>query len=130
MPLICYQAFNEVCILANGDAVCSSADAVAWNILGNINRNGIYEIFNGTEYEKVRQKIKESELDSYCPLLKFNCVYKTFPYKKFEDPLKIETVMLETTSYCNLRCPECRSPFWMKFKDHPRLGYLPIDKIE
>ena len=32
--------------------------------------------FNGNEYEKLRKNIIESQSDSYCPVLKFCCVYK------------------------------------------------------
>jgi pyruvate-formate lyase-activating enzyme len=134
MPLICDQIFNEACILANGDVVCSCIDSQGCNILGNINQNGIYEIFHGIKYENLRQKINNSKLDSYCPILNFNCVYKRSNFKNFDNPFKIETLRLETTAYCNLKCPGCPSRCWMdsenSIKSHPRLGYIPIDKIE
>ena len=97
VPLICNQIFNEACILANGDAVCSCVDSQGSNVLGNINQNSIYEIFNGNEYEKLRKNIIESQPDSYCPILKFNCVYKNSA-KSFDSPFKIETIRLENIS--------------------------------
>jgi len=134
VALICDQIFNEACILANGDVVCSCIDSQGCNILGNINQNGIYEIFHGIRYEILRQKINGSKLDSYCPILNFNCVYKRSSFKKFDNPFKIETIRLETTAYCNLKCPGCPSRCWMdsenSIKSHPRLGSIPIDKIE
>ena len=133
MSLICSQIFNEACILANGDAVCSCVDALGSNVLGNINQNSIYEIFNGNKYEKLRKNIIESQSDSYCPILKFCCVYKNFA-KNFDRPFKIETIRLETTSYCNLECPACPSRCWTNSKNsienHSRLGSIPLDKIE
>lgn len=133
MKHICDQIFNETCILANGDVVCSCIDSQGSNVLGNINQNSIYEIFNGAEYKQLRKNIIESQPDSYCPVLKFNCVYKN-SVKNFERPFKIETIRLETTAYCNLKCPGCPSRCWMdsesSIKSHPRLGSIPIDKIE
>ena len=130
---ICDQIFNEACILANGDVVCSCVDSQGSNVLGNINQKSIYEIFNGSEYKQLRKNILESEPDSYCPILKFNCVYKNSA-KSFDSPFKIETIRLENTAYCNLKCPGCPSRCWMdnenSIKSHPRLGSIPIDKIE
>lgn len=77
MPHICREIFQEVSILANGDVVCSSADSIGWNILGNIYQNRIYDIFYGEKYKILRQKIVESGHDAYCPATKFNCFYKT-----------------------------------------------------
>jgi len=134
MPHICRELFREVSILANGNVVCSSADASGWNILGNIYQSRIYDIFNGTKYKDLRQKILESGSDEYCPANKFKCYYKTQTFQDFGEDLKIEILQLETTSYCNLKCPSCPVPLWVKFGNmisyHPRLGQLSTEKIE
>jgi wyosine [tRNA(Phe)-imidazoG37] synthetase (radical SAM superfamily) len=134
MPYICKELFREVCILANGEVVCSSVDGIGRNVLGNIYQDHIKDIFNGKNYRESRQKILESGDDSHCPVLRYNCCHKTSLLSELDNEPKIEVIMLETTSYCNLKCPSCAVPMWVelgnKIHYHPRLGQIPIEIIE
>jgi sulfatase maturation enzyme AslB (radical SAM superfamily) len=131
MSLVCRQIFNEVCILGNGDVVCSCVDANGIGILGNIKHKSIYEIFLGKNYSDLRKQILASE-GSYCPLRGSGCPFKTVYAQDInndEASLTIDKIQIETFSYCNLRCPLCIVPELMGVNQNPRLGKLPIDKI-
>ncbi|MGD0955055.1 MAG: radical SAM protein [Methanotrichaceae archaeon] len=133
MSYICKEAFNEVCILANGDVVCSSVDVFGRNVLGNVYQNHIDEIFNGKKYNNLRECILKSKPTAYCPILKFNCCHKNLPNQKKEMIPKIEIIMIDTTSHCNLRCPPCPERIWSEVHEmigyHPRIAKLHDDKI-
>ena len=131
-PLICREVFHEVCILATGEVVCSCNDSEGFRILGNIHENRIYNIFLGKEYRKIRNQILASDQSSLCPSLWWNCPFKSFPAEDFitdEANLFIDKIRLETFSWCNLRCPECKVSEWMEAKKHRRLAHLPMKKI-
>jgi len=132
MPLVCRQIFNEVCILGNGDVVCSCVDSMGIRILGNIKHNSIYDIFLGKNYSDLRKQILASEEDMYCPSLGLNCCFKTVYAQDMnndEASLTIDKIQIETFSYCNLRCPPCMMTGLMRVNQDPRLGKLPMDKI-
>lgn len=134
MPLVCREAFREVCILANGDVVCSCLDINGSRPLGNIKEQRIYDIFRGEKYRQLRKQLMSSGDDTFCPHLGFNCCFKNIPsesMKTDEDSLAIDyKIQLENYSYCNLRCPSCLVSGWMKTKGNPRLAVLPMDCIE
>lgn len=127
----CRQVFSEVDILATGDVVCSCIDAADTCPLGNIKQQRIYDIFHGEKYNELRRQILTSKGNRYCPSLKLDCCFKTVPAVdiKAESMPVIETLALETISYCNLKCPECRVPWWVKEKSS-RLDKLDLDKIK
>lgn len=136
MSFICREIFREVCILANGDVVCSSMDADGRKILGNIFKNRIYEIFQGEACQKLREDILHSGPDAYCPSLNCNCPFKNVSLETPEtspSSFVIEKIVLENTSHCNLRCPSCPVTSWYQASGenapHPRLATLPTDKI-
>ncbi|HUT25194.1 MAG TPA: SPASM domain-containing protein [Sumerlaeia bacterium] len=114
MTLICKEAWEEVCILATGDVVCSCVDANANYILGNIRENRIDDIFHGERYRDIRRTLLHSGHSSYCPALGCSCASKTevAPDRAVEPPTRIKKIRLETISFCNLRCPECKVAEW------------------
>jgi MoaA/NifB/PqqE/SkfB family radical SAM enzyme len=134
--LVCREIFNEPCILATGDVVCSCMDVEGFGKLGNVNQNGIYEIFHGSPFTRLRKQVMESSRGSYCAWLNCNCPFKSIPIELLPydaRTLGIRKLRIETISYCNLRCPECSLTEWYsdQWKDakHPRLAHLSIDKI-
>jgi len=134
--LVCREIFNEPCILATGDVVCSCIDVEGIGKLGNINQNGIYEIFHGKSFTRLRKIVMESSRKSYCPWLNCNCPFKSIPVELLPDEalsLCIRKLRIETISYCNLRCLDCKLTDWYsdQWKDtkHPRLAQLSVDKI-
>ncbi|MCJ7443180.1 MAG: radical SAM protein [Methanotrichaceae archaeon] len=132
MVLICREAFNEVCVLANGNVVCSCVDANGSYILGNVKDSKIYDIFRGDSYANLRRQLISSGQDIYCPFLQLDCCFKSIPAQNMiveETNLVIDKIRLEIISYCNLRCPSCPVPTWIKVEKHPRLDRLPIDVI-
>jgi len=130
---VCMEIFNSVCVLANGDVICSCRDDLSANVLGNLkqNRNRITDIFKNDNYNKLRAEIGGSEQNAYCPAIKDECCFKNVPCNLVDMNIypKIEILQLETISYCNLKCPLCPATQWAS-SDSGRLGILPMDIIE
>ena len=144
---ICKEIFNSVCILANGNVVCSCRDVLPLNILGNLKRNRISDIiktplgmlkqnrisdiFKNAKYNKLRELILSSEPNSYCPAIKDDCCLKSASCHDVDLNIypKIEVLQLGTISYCNLKCPLCHASQWAS-SNRGRLGILPMDIIE
>jgi hypothetical protein len=141
---ICKEIFNSVCILANGNVVCSCRDLLPLNILGNLKRNRISDIFlnplnilgnlkqnhisdifKNAKYNKLRELILSSEPNSYCPAIKEDCCFKGASCHDIDLNIypKIEVLQLETISYCNLKCPLCPASQWAS-SNRARLGIL------
>ena len=108
-PLICHAVFEEVCILANGDVVCSCADSVGLRVYGNLRRQSLAEILGGEMYREIRQWQLDSRPDRWCPALSGDCplrVHRATPLDTVEGRLP-RMLQLEPTSHCNLKCPAC-----------------------
>jgi MoaA/NifB/PqqE/SkfB family radical SAM enzyme len=108
-PLVCRAVFEEVCILANGDVVCSCADSVGLRVYGNIRYQPLGEILAGPMYREIREWQLASRPDRWCPALSGECplrVSRATPLDTVEGPLP-RMLQLEPTSHCNLSCPAC-----------------------
>ena len=108
-PLICRAVFEEVCILANGDVVCSCADAAGLRVYGNIRRQPIAEILAGPMFREIREWQLASRPDRWCPAITSDCplrVHRATPFDTAAGHLP-RMLQLEPTSHCNLKCPAC-----------------------
>lgn len=130
--LVCQEIFNQVCVLANGDVVCSCRDNLGTYVAGNIYQNRIHEIFHNERYTKLRDVLLNSNYSCYCPQIKGYCVFKKRSIKSIQTDIKeltIKKIQLETTSNCNLNCPICEVSNWKKNKSS-RLAKLSIETIK
>ena len=108
-PLICKAVFEEVCILANGDVVCSCADSGALRIYGNIRRQPLAEILGGPMFREIREWQLASRPDRWCPAIGEDCPLRVHRATSFDTALGHlpRMLQLEPTSHCNLKCPAC-----------------------
>lgn len=107
--LVCKAVFEEVCILANGDVVCSCADSAGLRVYGNIRRDALADILGGPMYREMRSWQLESRPDRWCPAISQECplrVLRATPLDTVEGRLP-RMLQLEPTSHCNLQCPAC-----------------------
>ena len=140
MTLICKEVWEEACVQATGDVVCSCVDANANYVLGNIREQGILEIFEGERFRQIRRILLHSTHNSLCPALGCHCASKVevAPGETAEPPVRIKKLRLETTSFCNLNCPECKIAEWREEGAdgpgskglHPRFARLSLDDIK
>jgi molybdenum cofactor biosynthesis enzyme MoaA len=116
MTLVCNEIFEEVCILATGDVVCSCTDAEGFCVVGNIYHQRIYDIFRGRRYAALREAVLNSGHDSYCPPLGCACYAKNVvpPDDWNVSASSIRKIRLETISHCNLRCTACIHTRWVE----------------
>lgn len=130
--LVCQEIFNQVCVLANGDVVCSCRDNLGAYVAGNLYHNRIHEIFHNERYTKLREVILNSKYSCHCPQVNGNCVFKKRSVNSIQNDIKelnIKKIQLETMSNCNLSCPECEVANWKKNKSS-RLAKLSIEQIK
>lgn len=132
-PLLCKAVFEEVCILANGEVVCSCADSVGLRVYGNIRQQPLAEILAGPMYREIREWQLASKPDRWCPVLAQDCplrVTRATPLDTVAGRLP-KMLQLEPTSHCNLKCPACpvtefdRDPRFA----HDRTGLLSMDEM-
>lgn len=107
--LRCNELFEEVCILADGRAVCSCYDSMAGNVLGDVHKNRVYDIFNGSGYQSLRQALLTSSPPGLCQ----RCMLRNKPIDKNSNLImpSIKALQIEVNNSCNLRCPECVMSF-------------------
>ncbi len=108
-PLICKAVFEEVCVLANGDVVCSCADSVGLRVYGNIRKQPLAEILAGPMFLEIREWQLASRPDRWCPAISGDCplrVHRATPLDTALGHLP-RMLQLEPTSHCNLKCPAC-----------------------
>ena len=108
-PLICKAVFEEVCVLANGDVVCSCADSVGLRVYGNIRRQPLAEILAGPMFSEIREWQLASRPDRWCPAISGDCplrVHRATALDTVAGHLP-RMLQLEPTSHCNLKCPAC-----------------------
>lgn len=132
-PLLCKAVFEEVCVLANGDVVCSCADSVGLRVYGNIRQQPLREILAGPMYREIRAWQLESKPDRWCPVMGEECplrVTRATPLDTVEGRLP-KMLQLEPTSHCNLKCPAC--PVTEFDNDprfaHDRTGSLTLEEV-
>ena len=108
-PLICKAVFEEVCVLANGDVVCSCADSVGLRVYGNIRRQTLTEILAGPMFREIREWQLASRPDRWCPAISGDCPLRVHRATALDTALGHlpRMLQLEPTSHCNLKCPAC-----------------------
>jgi len=108
-PLVCRPLFDEICVLANGDIVCSCADPGAMRIYGNIHRDRLADVYDGAMYRELRGWQLASKPDRWCPATGCSCplrVSRATVLDTVENRVP-RMLQLEPISACNLRCPAC-----------------------
>jgi Iron-sulfur cluster-binding domain len=71
--MICQMIFDELCVLANGDIVCSCSDPSGIRVYGNVYRDRIADIYNGPMYQEMRRRQLTTKPDSWCPVNQSFC---------------------------------------------------------
>ncbi len=117
--LKCNEIFEEVCILADGRAVCSCYDSMAMNVLGDVHQNRVYDIFNGPGYQKLRQALLTNRSPGLCQ----RCLLRDKPIDKKSKVIMpyIKALQVEVNNSCNLRCPECVMSFTKRKNANSRI---------
>lgn len=62
----CDHPINTVTVRSNGDVVPCCYDLTSQMVMGNVMRKPLFEIFNGSKYNSLRQSIAEKEYISAC----------------------------------------------------------------
>ena len=108
-PMVCRMVFDELCILANGEIVCSCGDPAGLRVYGNVHKDKIADVFNGPQYREIRLWQLQSRPDSWCPVISSRCGGRRSRASSVdrETGRTVKLLQLEPTSYCNLNCPEC-----------------------
>jgi hypothetical protein len=130
-PMICRMIFDEICVLANGDIVCSCHDSAGKQVYGNVYRDRIADVYNGPLYQDLRRWQLTSKPDAWCPVLQSECsgrMSRATPHDGLTGRV-VRKLQLEPTSYCNLKCPACPVTHFHTdpgFRDD-RASILPLD---
>jgi pyruvate-formate lyase-activating enzyme len=130
-PMICRMIFDEICVLANGDIVCSCHDSAGKQVYGNVYRDRIADVYNGPLYQDLRRWQLSTKPDAWCPVLQTECagrMSRATPRDGLTGRV-VRKLQLEPTSYCNLKCPACPVTYFHTdpgFRDD-RAGILPLD---
>ena len=108
-PMVCRMIFDELCVLANGDMVCSCGDPAGIRVFGNVLEDRIADVYNGPLYRSARRWQLEDQPDSYCPVTRAFCGGRVSraDASDGETGRSVKTLQLEPISFCNLRCPGC-----------------------
>ena len=61
----CRNAFQSVCVHANGEVVCSIIDGRGDFVVGNVHEQSLVDILNGSRARELRALVL-STADSYC----------------------------------------------------------------
>lgn len=101
--------FDEMCVLGNGDVVCSCGDPAGLRVYGNIHNDRVADIYNGPTYQSARSLQLNSPGTAYCSVIDAQCSGRVSSPTTRDgiDGRVVRTLQLEPASYCNLRCPEC-----------------------
>ncbi len=108
-PMICRMIFDEICVLANGDIVCSCHDSAGRQVYGNVYRDRLADVYNGALYQELRLWQLTAKPDAWCPVLQAECsgrMSRATPRDGLTGRV-VRKLQLEPTSYCNLKCPAC-----------------------
>ena len=106
---ICRMIFEELCVLANGDIVCSCGDPSGKLVYGNVFRDRIAPVFDGKTYRAMRSWQLRTEATSWCPVLRHRCGGRVSAPEAGDRPdgRRVRMLQLEPISRCNLACPAC-----------------------
>jgi pyruvate-formate lyase-activating enzyme len=130
-PMICRMIFDEICVLANGDIVCSCHDSAGKQVYGNVYRDRIADVYNGSLYQDLRRWQLTAKPDAWCPVLQAECsgrMSRATPRDGLTGRV-VRKLQLEPTSYCNLKCPSCPVTYFHTdpaFRDD-RATILPLE---
>lgn len=130
-PRICRMIFDELCVLANGDIVCSCGDPAGLRVYGNVKTDRIADVYDGPMYREMRRWQLASKPDSWCPVTGHDCGGR-ISHATSEDRESGRTVkmlQLEPVGVCNLECPECPVTEFETNRDVPesRMSTLPLE---
>ena len=103
------MVFDEICVLANGDIVCSCGDPAGLRVYGNVFRDRIADVYDGRRYRETRAWQLESPPSAFCPVIGADCGGRVSRASAADAPRgrQARTLQLEPVSACNLRCPGC-----------------------
>jgi organic radical activating enzyme len=120
-PMVCGQVFDSISIHANGDIVCWCVDVNAKHIYGNVFVDRIADVYNGPKYQEIREWMLQSRPDTWCPAIDSHCSLRVVPAAADQDTrnCRIKHLQIESTTYCNLKCPACAVE--TSFKQDPHL---------
>lgn len=107
--MVCRMIFEEVCVLATGEIVCSCGDPAGLAVYGDVHRERIEEVFRGRRYRRMRRWQLGAAPGSYCPVIRARCGGRVSRATTLDTEAgrAIRVLQLEPTSRCNLRCPGC-----------------------
>lgn len=130
-PRICRMIFDELCVLANGDIVCSCGDPAGLRVYGNVETDRIADVYDGPMYQEMRRWQLASKPDSWCPVTGNDCGGR-ISHATTEDGEAGRTVrmlQLEPVGVCNLECPECPVTDFETNRKVPksRMSFLPFE---
>src|SRR5882724_4122429 len=130
-PVICRMIFDEICVLANGDIVCSCHDSAGRQVYGNVYRDRIADIYNGPLYQDLRRWQLTTKPGAWCPVLQAECagrMSRATPRDGLTGRV-VRKLQLEPTSYCNLKCPACPVAYFHTDPGFPddRANLLPLE---
>ena len=116
--LVCAPVFEEICVNANGDIVCSSCDVNGQRVYGNVFKDRLQDVYNGPMYQEMREWLLRSRPDTWCPAIKHHCPRRTTPATIGQETAncRVKVLKLEPATYCNLECPAC--PVELQFKQN------------
>ena len=108
-PMICRPIFDELCVLANGDVVCSCGDSSGIRVYGNVFHDRIADIYNGPKYVEMRDWQLKAKRDSFCPVVHTYCPGRVSHATSADRTVGriVKILQLEPISFCNLKCPAC-----------------------
>ena len=107
--MICRMIFDELCVLANGDIVCSCGDPSGIRVYGNVLRDRIAGVYDGARYREMRRYQLDAPVSSFCPVIGTPCGGRVSRATSSDREVGriVKTLQLEPISYCNLKCPGC-----------------------
>jgi pyruvate-formate lyase-activating enzyme len=131
---VCRMVFDEICVLANGDIVCSCGDPAGLRVYGNVFRDRIADVYDGERYREIRKWQLKSPPSAWCPVIGTDCGGRVSRASAADGPRgrHARTLQLEPVSACNLRCPVCPATM-MRSDPHyapDRRGLLPLAVME
>jgi len=106
--LRCRQAFEGICVHANGDVVCSIIDGRGDFPLGNVQTQSLGAILSGPRCSELLSLVLATR-DSYCRAIGKPCPLKVEQVRACGSLARgpIRFLEIEPTTACNLRCLAC-----------------------
>jgi len=103
----CRNAFQSVCVHANGEVVCSIIDGRGDFVIGNVHEQSLPAILNGPRARELRALVLSTS-DAYCRAIGKRCPLKTIPVAGGEPiDTTLRYLVIEPSTACDLRCLAC-----------------------